>query len=982
MPLAGNFWPLVLVVAALTIVAVYGITFLRTENDLMYMMPDDNPVKIRFLDNEERFGDSVGIVLAFHSPQGIYQPNLARKLEKFSQEVLQFNTRLLAQRLKRVVPFNESQACLLAAWLQSLISDPTFSIDEFDQSLQDAETTAENLGDSAPLFLSGLDVSKIAAQTAKILQKTAHDSPDKVRKLITATTATTDRRAKVQSRWVDRVRSLTQTDSAWPELLSREKPLALLQAWGVSPSPGAEAFLDGVLERGVNRPAALRAMLADSEGLSQSGVPKAAQMQLRAALTPAHARQLLAAIQDAPKQIRVAEMIDLSDPAGPSPRQGRNLELRLKAWSFFDDTLRSADDKTTLLMIQTVPNLTKESREELLALVKELLARDFQDTTYAVYEAGEAVVDHEISRLMTSDIARLLPIVVAVVAAFLFISLRSVAGVVYPLATVLLSTLWCLGFMGLIDLPISIVGTVLPVLLVAVGSAYGIHFVHYFKEMRAGGMPRDQVVRSAIDITGMGVLIAGLTTVAGFGSLSANSIVALRDFGTAIAVGVGFALLLSLYLIPALLIKFGSGRVFAGHSRKARGSSKSNGIYTRLSGLCVGHPWWVTTFFVGILVFSGIGLCRLAVEMNNMNFFQRDSELRQANDFINQNMAGTVGLRVIFDTDRQNGALDPALLGVLEQLARRLPADNPEVGKAISVVDLIKKMNQAFHYNDPDYYRLPGLKDLQGAKTPGALLGQYVFYVDKFSRKDRQSFVDPQKKAAVLNVQVKTAASSVSGRINEYITAQLAGPLGEPLRQKGIKVSITGIGSLYKEASDLLIIGQMWSVALSMAIVLVLVAVTMRSLVYGLLSILPLSITILFNFGLMGFMDIPLDPGTAIIACVAVGIGVDYSIHYLNRYRLERENGLTHLEAAAETAAGSGKAIAINAVSVAAGFMVLTLSSFVPLINLGILIAMTMVITALGSLSLVPALLTIASKKRPHSRGQAAEGCSKKGVMA
>ena len=212
------------------------------------------------------------------------------------------------------------------------------------------------------------------------------------------------------------------------------------------------------------------------------------------------------------------------------------------------------------------------------------------------------------------------------------------------------------------------------------------------------------------------------------------------------------------------------------------------------------------------------------------------------------------------------------------------------MGKALSVVDLIKKMNQAFHYNDPDYYRLPGLKDLQGAKTPEALLGQYVFYVDKFSRKDRQSFVDTAKASRRFE-----RAGKNRRQLGERDASTNTSPPSWPafwashLRQKGIKVSITGIGSLYKEASDLLIIGQMWSVALSMAIVLVLVAVTMRSLVYGLLSILPLSITILFNFGLMGFMDIPLDPGTAIIACVAVGIGVDYSIHYLNRYRLERE---------------------------------------------------------------------------------------------
>ena len=980
MPVAERFWPLVVITLVLTGLAAYGVTFLRIENDLMYMMPDDNPVKIRFQDNEERFGDSVGIVLAFHTPRGIYQPDLARKLDKFTGDVLRLNTDLLAQRLRPVIDLDENQSRLLASWLQSLVSDPTFSVEEFGQSLDDPETTAENLTDFAPAFPAEVDTAELAEKTAGLLQKAAHDSPGKIQELIKAVTATTDRRNKVQSRWVDRVLGLTQTESAWPEFLNRDKPLALLKSWGVAPEPGLSAFLDAVLEQGAGEPAVITQTLADEGIVSRIGLSRSARDRLRAVLTPARTGELLAAIQSAPKQIRVAKMLDMSDPTGPTSKQTLNLELRLKAWGFFEGALRSRDDKSTLLMIQTISNLSKDCREDLLVMVKALLERDFDDNAYEIYEAGEAVVDHDISALMTTDIARLLPIVAAVVALFLFLTLRSVAGVLYPLITVLLSTLWCLGFMGFVGLPVSIVGTVLPVLLVAVGSAYGIHFVHYFNTMRTNGLSRREVVRSAVDVTGLGVLIAGLTTIAGFGSLSANSIIALRDFGTAIAVGVGLALLLSLYLIPALLIKFGGGRIGRRRGNSSRPADGRIDLYTRLSTMCTNRPWLVIGLFLAIVAFSGTGLSRLNVEMNNMNFFKRNSEIRLANDFINKNLAGTVGLRVIFDTGRKNGALDPELLAVLERLGRDLPADNPDVGKVVSVVDLIKKMNQAFHYNDPAYYRLPGLTDLKGDQTPEALLGQYLFYVDKFNLKDRRALVDPQKTAAVLNVQVKTASSVVSGAINDYIDSKLAGPLGEALRKKGIKTSVSGIGALYKEASDLLISGQMWSVALSMSIVLVLVSITMRSWVYGLLSILPLGVTILFNFGLMGFAGIPLDPGTAITGCVAVGIGVDYSIHYLNRYRLDRNRGMTHLEAAIETAAGSGKAIAVNAVSVAAGFLVLTISSFVPLLDLGILISLTMILTAMGSLSLIPAILTIVNRRKTAGPATATQAGEKEGL--
>ena len=127
----------------------------------------------------------------------------------------------------------------------------------------------------------------------------------------------------------------------------------------------------------------------------------------------------------------------------------------------------------------------------------------------------------------------------------------------YPLLTVLLSLVWCVGTMAYAHVPISIVSTVLPVLLVAVGSAYGIHLIHHFQNEAVGRADPRTAGKYTLDVVGSGVFMAGLTTMAGFGSLGFNRIVPLRDFGLFIGVGVFYALMLSLYMVMALLMRFG-----------------------------------------------------------------------------------------------------------------------------------------------------------------------------------------------------------------------------------------------------------------------------------------------------------------------------------------------------------------------------------------------------------------------------------------
>jgi predicted RND superfamily exporter protein len=137
-------------------------------------------------------------------------------------------------------------------------------------------------------------------------------------------------------------------------------------------------------------------------------------------------------------------------------------------------------------------------------------------------------------------------------------------------------------------------------------------------------------------------------------------------------------------------------------------------------------------------------------------------------------------------------------------------------------------------------------------------------------------------------------------------------------------------------------------------IVLVIVACSYRSLAAGLIAALPLGLAIIANFAVMGFAHITINIATALIASLAVGIGIDYTIHFIDAFKREYAAGGDYLY---RTFAGAGKAILINAVSVGAGFGVLILSQFRLMAQFGGLIALSMGISAVVSLTVIPVLL-------------------------
>ncbi|MCL6614897.1 MAG: MMPL family transporter, partial [Firmicutes bacterium] len=232
--------------------------------------------------------------------------------------------------------------------------------------------------------------------------------------------------------------------------------------------------------------------------------------------------------------------------------EARALRERILADPWYAGRLVSEDGRASIIVVSLANAETLEEALRTLDRVRAYVGRAKGDFTANF--AGSLVMDEQIDRALGADVAFLFPIVLLAIAVVLFLSFRTVRGVVLPLVTVGISVIWTLGIMSLLGRPLSLVSNIVPVLLLGVGSAYGIHIVARFQEKIQAGLGREEAVRSTIAGTGFGVWMAAITTVAGFGSLALSKIRMIFDFGVFSALGVAVAFMVSITFIPALLL--------------------------------------------------------------------------------------------------------------------------------------------------------------------------------------------------------------------------------------------------------------------------------------------------------------------------------------------------------------------------------------------------------------------------------------------
>jgi len=284
---------------------------------------------------------------------------------------------------------------------------------------------------------------------------------------------------------------------------------------------------------------------------------------------------------------------------------------------------------------------------------------------------------------------------------------------------------------------------------------------------------------------------------------------------------------------------------------------------------------------------------------------------------------------------------------------------NNTFSRSLDINGLVREMEKLINYDGAAYYEIPSDPKRYGKSNAEELQQLIANYLILLSGNISSYANDPLVPTAIKStVQLRTLGDKDTGRAIDSIRSYISENF-----PAAVEVIVGGIALVESSLNRLVVESQVVSVLVSILIVFFIITLSNRSLVAGIIGIAPLSVCILINFAVMGFAGIKLNIGTSMVASVSVGIGIDYTIHYMEAYKREYRAAGGKGDFLSKTFAASGKAILINAASVGAGFAVLLFSQFIMLKHLGLLIAITMGSSALVSLTVLPVLLLVLNPK-------------------
>jgi hypothetical protein len=366
------------------------------------------------------------------------------------------------------------------------------------------------------------------------------------------------------------------------------------------------------------------------------------------------------------------------------------------------------------------------------------------------------------------------------------------------------------------------------------------------------------------------------------------------------------------------------------------------GIADNLVG---GRARWIVAAGLSVVALIGAGILLLRIDNNFKLYFRPDSVLRQDDRVLNQTFGGTQSVQFLIETPDADGIKDPKVLQAMARLQTFLEGQ-PDVGKTQSIVDLIKRMNQAMHADDPAKHVIPESRDL---------VAQYLFlYTLSGDPQDFENYVDHDFRRATIWTFVKNDSTTHADAI-----AQRAQQLIAEIFPPGVPVQMGGSLPQLIALNDVIVHDKFRNMAQMSFVVFVLGALILRSLVGGLFVVTPLFAVMLANFGLMGWLGTPLDISAMTTAAMAIGIGADYEIYLLFRFKEELARTGSVLTATRASMLTSGKAILLVAISILSGYAVLQASAFAFYNQLSNMVTATMLISAFFALFFLRALMML-----------------------
>ncbi len=619
----------------------------------------------------------------------------------------------------------------------------------------------------------------------------------------------------------------------------------------------------------------------------------------------------LSQIEQVDNVLNIAEIADLISQVRP------DWKAILKENDFFRNLLLGSDGRTFGLIVWLKkiddPVTRRTTVEEIESIVKETTAGKMD-----LHLAGTPLMNVALDRGSQNAARKFLPVALMISMVFLIAALRNLRSVAAVVAAVAVTTLWALGIMVLLGKTLNMVTVVLPSLLFVLCLSGGIHIACRYQSMLRISDDRTIAIVNTLKEVIHPVFLSNITTAVGFGSLIISDMQPVVDFGIFAAMGMLLSILFNFTVVPGVLsiLHAAGGRQYSAESH-----------WTAAIGLAMVRRRKWALLLAAIIIAVSAGLTTKAkTESNVLKFFPAGSKISRDYHFIGQNLTGfyTVELDASAESDKGSAALK-----AIDELSNRL-AQRPEVAKVINYRNLATclakiprppMMSASAMRDNP---LRPMLQRYQRVEDGRISLRMSVL-VRAMSSNDFYSLID------IIENEAKQHLSSLA------------------------TYTVTGVVPLLNAAQVSLIDTQIRSFAIACSVILILIALFMKSVRAMLAAILPNLVPIFFLFAMMVVLDIPFDAATVMIASVAIGIAADDTIHFLSHFRSERLQGKDMAGAVRITFEKAGKAITFTSVVASAGFMILMLAEFKPIQYFGIFGSVTMVTAWIGDVFILPA---------------------------
>ena len=600
--------------------------------------------------------------------------------------------------------------------------------------------------------------------------------------------------------------------------------------------------------------------------------------------------------------------------------------------------------------------------KEVLDSVRDILASESSKGEF--YLAGAPLIGNDMKEYVVKDIRTFGIAILGVMVIVLLLFFRSPAWIFLALICAVLNVLFVAGLAALLDFQLTIISSNFVALLIIFSVTLSIHVIIRYQEIQALH-PNDSVedelkVTISQIITPCSYMV--LTSAIAFLSLVVSDINPVITFGYIMILGLFCAFLLTFTVLPALI------KLIKPKSRQLE-KDKSADFLENILQVIVKHKKLTLTILVGMFALNILGISQLTVENRFIDYFKKSTDIYKGLELVDQDLGGTVPLEIILeagtieeelgdDSDEEFGDY----LTELEETQDDFTAKSYWYNRSG-----IKKINKVHQY----------LEDLpQIGKVLSLSSTEEVFRtinkgepLEDFHLSLVYSKVPENIKNVLISPYVSSSGSQarVLARIKDSdhtlirndLLKKIKADLNTDFIKNGESVRLTGISVLYNNVLQSLFKSQILTLGTVFVAILIMLIVLFRSVKLAIIGTLPNIFTALFILGCMGMFGIPLDIMTITIAAITIGIGVDYAIHYIHRYKKEYAQSGDNYQAIHKSQTTVGKALYFTSITITLGFVVLILSNFVPSIYFGLLTSVAMLVSLFATFSIIPLLLSV-----------------------